>query len=187
MYLNDERPRSPSWETMLLCSIAKADPLDKNLETINRLFDLTIETNDEEAPFRVTPMKKRKKLDIRSPALDAGFELILIDLDEDLGESTDVVIANILRQEWKKAGRNFLTLKELVEGARDAIETLVLGTKEEFGKADVELCLEDGQLLLFGRANRSNGDNDSIRYAWDAGRRFRKACAPGKIHPRAFG
>jgi hypothetical protein len=26
-----------------------------------------------------------------------------------------------------------------VEGARDAIETLVLGTKEEFGKADVEL------------------------------------------------
>jgi hypothetical protein len=53
-----------------------------------------------------------------------------------------------IHREWKKAGRNFLTLKELVEGAREAIHTLVMGTKEEFGKADVELlkisnCLGD--------------------------------------------
>jgi hypothetical protein len=134
-YLNDDRPRE-SWET-LLCSISKAEPQDKTEATISKLASM-IENNDDEAPRGDTPLKKRPELEVRSPALDAGFELTLMELEEDLGTTTEIVITNI-RQEWQKTGRNFMTLKELVEGARDVIPLLIAGTSAEFGKADVEI------------------------------------------------
>jgi hypothetical protein len=61
-----------------------------------------------------------------------------MELEEDLGTTTEIVITNI-RREWQKAGRNFVTLKELVEGAHDAIRLLIAGTSAEFGRADVEI------------------------------------------------
>jgi hypothetical protein len=69
-YLHDDRPRE-SWET-LLCSISKAEPQDKTEATLSKQASM-IENNDDEAPRGVTPLKKHPKLEVRSPALDAGF------------------------------------------------------------------------------------------------------------------
>jgi hypothetical protein len=108
-YLSDERSIE-SWESLLF-SILKAETHDKNEEAISELAQW-IEENHDDAPLGVTPLKKRPKLEIRSPALDAGYELTLMDLEEDLGTSPDLVLAN-LRLEWKKAAGNFA-----IEGLR---------------------------------------------------------------------
>jgi hypothetical protein len=91
--------------------MVKADPNDKMEEAMYNLSK-RIEASEDDAPMGITPLKKRPKLEIRSLALEAGFELTLMDLEEDLVTTPDLVVSNI-RREWQKAGQNFQTQKEL--------------------------------------------------------------------------
>ena len=76
-------------------------------------------------PLGHTPLKKRTKLNMKSLALEAGFKLTMVELNEDLG-TTDSLVSSSLRNESKALAANFSTIWQLVEGAWDATKHLHL-------------------------------------------------------------
>jgi hypothetical protein len=86
----------------------------------------------------LTPLKKRAKLDLRSSFIEAGYEVTIAEVIDNLGTSDSLILSN-LQMEWKKIGKNFETIKELLDGTRGAIRALSTVAQEEFGKSDVEL------------------------------------------------
>jgi len=90
-------------------------------------------------------MKKRVKLDLNSPTLEAGFKVTVLDLVDDLGLNDSMVLSN-LREQWRLLGQNLRTLKELQEGAREALKKLSSGSTEEFIRVDLELSRLDNRL-----------------------------------------
>jgi hypothetical protein len=66
-----------------------------------------------ELPTGMTPMKKRSRLTVVSPALEAGFEAMLFPLNPDLGPESMFEL-NIRLLGWKLLVANLDTLATLV-------------------------------------------------------------------------
>jgi hypothetical protein len=62
------------------------------LETLSRKLEGKWEA---ELKVGMTPMKKRPKLDVLTPVADAGFEVTLAVLENDIGESDRMVVSNL--------------------------------------------------------------------------------------------
>jgi hypothetical protein len=56
---------------------------------------------EEELKVGVTPMKKRPKLGVMSPVVDARFEVMMAVLEDDFGGGDRLVLSNF-KLEWKK-------------------------------------------------------------------------------------
>jgi hypothetical protein len=79
---------------------------------------------EEELKVGVTPMKKRPKLDVMTPVvLDAGFEVTMAVLKEDLGDGDRLVMSN-LKLEWKKVVINLELLVSTVSELRTMVKGL---------------------------------------------------------------
>lgn len=136
-YLAEERPKE-SWKT-LLTSLAKSE--QASTEDLERLAN-HLHGRERSLPQRLAPLKKRTKLDIDSPTLDAGFEVTLMDLLPDLG-STDSLMLSNLRLQWRHLCANLETLRELQQGTKDYLKSLSSGTKDELARQDLELARLD--------------------------------------------
>ena len=134
-YQQEERGKD-DWE-IFFRGISNAKESNRTEESISA-FAARLETGGEEVAAGPTPLKKRRVLEIRSPALAAGFEVAVGELLEELGTTDSLAISN-LRAEWRKVRLNFKTLQELIEGARDSLTALSKGTREEFTKSDIEI------------------------------------------------
>jgi hypothetical protein len=89
--------------------------------------------------YGVTPHKKRTKLEVTSPALEANFELTMPEVEENLlGDTTEEILQS-LRVEWKVMATNINTLKEMVNGCRSIAREVSEATMGEFGEVDFEL------------------------------------------------
>jgi hypothetical protein len=89
--------------------------------------------------YGVTPHKKRPKLEIRSPALEANYELTMPEVEASLGDNPEDIIRN-LSTEWRVMAANVNTLKEMVNGCRDVMREKSEATVEEFGDLDFEVA-----------------------------------------------
>jgi len=147
-YLQEERSKE-SWES-LLTNLDKTENVTSE-EMAN--FENRIDTREREYPLGVTPLKKRVKLDLNSPTLDAGFEVTVLDLVDDLGANDSMVLSN-LREQWRLLGQNLRTLKELQEGAREGLRNLSSASAEEFARVNLELSRLDNRL---GERNEDAG------------------------------
>mmetsp|Transcript_15992 Transcript_15992/g.24205 ORF Transcript_15992/g.24205 Transcript_15992/m.24205 type:complete len:232 (-) Transcript_15992:796-1491(-) len=160
-YLQEERSKE-SWET-LLTNLDKAENVTSE-EMAN--FEDRIDTRERDYPLGVTPLKKRKKLDLNSPTLDAGFEVTVLDLVDDLGVNDSMVLSN-LREQWRLLGQNLKTLKELQEGAREGLRNLANGSSEEFARVDLELSRLDHRLGERGEEAGTLSAFDMISMLWE--------------------
>eukprot|EP00546_Thalassionema_frauenfeldii_P013470 CAMPEP_0178911166 /NCGR_PEP_ID=MMETSP0786-20121207/9531_1 /TAXON_ID=186022 /ORGANISM="Thalassionema frauenfeldii, Strain CCMP 1798" /LENGTH=377 /DNA_ID=CAMNT_0020583557 /DNA_START=281 /DNA_END=1414 /DNA_ORIENTATION=- len=147
-YLQEERSKE-SWES-LLTNLDKTENVTSE-EMAN--FENRIDTREREYPLGVTPLKKRVKLDLNSPTLDAGFEVTVLDLVDDLGANDSMVLSN-LREQWRLLGQNLRTLKELQEGAREGLRNLSSASAEEFARVNLESSRLDNKL---GERNEDAG------------------------------
>jgi hypothetical protein len=89
--------------------------------------------------YGVTPYKKRPKLEVNSPALEANFELTMPEVEPDLGDSPNIILRNLV-SEWKVMANNVNTLKKMVNGCRDVTREKSEATVEEFGELDLEVA-----------------------------------------------
>jgi hypothetical protein len=70
--------------------------------------------------------------------IEAGYEVTIADVIDNLGTSDSLILSN-LQMEWKKIGKNFETVKELLDESRGAIRALSTVAQDEFNKSDLEL------------------------------------------------
>mmetsp|Transcript_25523 Transcript_25523/g.33294 ORF Transcript_25523/g.33294 Transcript_25523/m.33294 type:complete len:151 (-) Transcript_25523:1083-1535(-) len=129
-------------------------------------FEHRIEERDREFPRGMTPMKKRAKLDLKSPSLDAGFELTMVDLMEDLGTNNEIMLSN-LRDQWRQLGHNLTTLKDMHDGIRVALRNLSQGSTEEIARIDLELSRLDNRLGVQNEEAGTLSAFDLISLLWE--------------------
>jgi hypothetical protein len=96
------------------------------------------ERNGQEK-YGVTPHKKRPKREVRSPALEANYELTMPEVKTTLEDNLEDIMRN-LATEWRAVANNVNTLKEMVNGFRDVMREKSEATVEEFGELDFELA-----------------------------------------------
>ena len=124
----EERREIDDWILVLqqINAMTGGDPIDEEaqVERLARKLD-----GDFKRDMGVTPMKKRPKLQVTSPAFEADFDIILAPLNSDLGP--EGVKEAIFNSEWKKPVSNVNTLRELVMGAKEMVKKLSTGTKAE--------------------------------------------------------
>jgi hypothetical protein len=82
----------------------------------------------------MTPMKKRSRLTVSSPALEAGYESTLVPLNPDLGPES--LFEHNVRLGWKPLVSNLDTLATLVLGAKELVKKLSNGTELELEGMD---------------------------------------------------
>jgi hypothetical protein len=86
-----------------------------------------------------TPMKKCSKLDITSPALEAGYEVTMPELLDTLPQENKEMLEVILLK-WRTLAGSLRTLKEMIAGCRDMSKKLARGTKEELEQVDFSIA-----------------------------------------------
>jgi hypothetical protein len=127
-YLADTRTVN-SWETLFL-HLGSAFQSEQEDFEVAQMFARC----ESELPTGMTPMKKRSRLTVASPALEAGFEATLMPLEPDLGPSS--LFETNVRTGWKPLVANFDTLATLVMGAKELVQKLSAGTKLELEGVD---------------------------------------------------
>jgi hypothetical protein len=89
--------------------------------------------------YGVTPHKKRPKVDFRSPALEANYELTMPEVETTLGDNPEDIMRN-LATEWRVMANNVNMLKEMVNGCWGVIREKSEATVEEFSELDFKLA-----------------------------------------------
>lgn len=107
-HLGETRSKK-SWVTLLMSMLNQRDALAKS--DVKKLSE-RLENHDRTLPQGMTPLKKKPKLETSSLSLEAGFELTLVDLLQDLGSTNEMIMLN-LRVQWRFLCQNVETLKEL--------------------------------------------------------------------------
>mmetsp|Transcript_5656 Transcript_5656/g.8690 ORF Transcript_5656/g.8690 Transcript_5656/m.8690 type:complete len:187 (-) Transcript_5656:539-1099(-) len=118
-------------------------------------------------------MKKRVKLELNSPTLEAGFKVMILDFVDDLGLNDSMVLSN-LQEPWRLLGQNLMTMKEIQEGTRDALKNLSKGSSDKISRVDLELWKLDNRL---GKCNEEAGTLlvfDMIGVLWEDTRQVDK-------------
>jgi hypothetical protein len=127
-YLSDNRSVS-SWE-MLFLHLASAFELEQEDADMARM----VARCESKLPMGMTPMKKRSRLTVLSPALEARFESTLVPLNPDLGP--DSLFEHNVRLGWKPLVPNLDRLATLVMGAKELVRKLLSGTELELKGMD---------------------------------------------------
>jgi hypothetical protein len=107
-----------AWETLFLHLV-----LTFQLEAGDAEVEMIITQCDIEMKMGMTPLKKRTKLTVSSPALEAGFEATLMPLNLDLGP--DSLFVSNVHLGWKPLVSNLDMLAMLVFGAKDLVQQLL--------------------------------------------------------------
>jgi len=92
-YLLEEKSKE-AWEALLISLDKTAEATAEEMVT----FEHQIEERDREFPQGMTPMEKQAKLDLLSPSLEAGFELNMVKLMDDLGTNNELMLSNLRDQ-----------------------------------------------------------------------------------------
>jgi hypothetical protein len=94
---NKERYKSKlrsveAWNTLFRGLIASEDsPSEEAIEELtNRIDDRRLDSK-----FGVTPMKKRAKLEVTSPALESNYEVTMMEIADSLGEDPEAILRNV--------------------------------------------------------------------------------------------
>jgi hypothetical protein len=139
---NKERYKSElrsveAWNTLFRGLIASEDsPSEKAID----LLASRIDGRRLDSKFGVTPLKKRAKLDVLSPALEANYEVTMQEIASQLGEDPQTILSNVAL-EWKVLVRNLTTLKEMVLGCREVQRKLSTpATTDEFSDVDFKIA-----------------------------------------------
>jgi hypothetical protein len=162
---SQEKRSVSAWETLFL-SLAATLPSEDDDAEVERI----VRKYDVELPAGMTPMKKRPRLTVSSPILEAGFEVTLAPLPLDLGP--DSVALSTLQGTWKSLVSNMDTIKDLVMGSKDLVKNLAEGTEEEMNKLDYTIARiraelgnrpeEWGTESMFARAGVSSEDLERL-------------------------
>jgi hypothetical protein len=120
-----------AWETLFLhlASTFKSEAEDAEVEMIVTRCDIEMK-----GMKGMTPMKKRTKLTVSSPALEAGYEATIMPLDPDLGP--DLLFMSNVRLGWKPLVSNLDTLATLVVGAKELVQQFSSVTEVELENLD---------------------------------------------------
>jgi hypothetical protein len=138
---NKERYKSElrsveAWNTLFRGLIASEDsPSEGAID----LLASRIDGRRLDSKFGVTPLKKRVKLDVSSPALKANYEVSMQEIASQLGDDPQTVLSNVAL-EWKILARNLATLKEMVIGCLEVQRKLSTVTTDEFSDVDFEIA-----------------------------------------------
>jgi hypothetical protein len=131
-YLSERRPLA-AWEALLRGMIAEGKPNGPDPDDLDAFFKRSCQDAVDERLGK-TPFKKRPKLDISSPTLDAGYEVTMPELEGTFEKGEDK--AEVIARNWPVLVRNLATLKELVIGARTLLKEQSNATKAEFKEID---------------------------------------------------
>jgi hypothetical protein len=114
-----ERRSLDGWDT-LFRGILATDEDDGVTEGDIQNITKRVDNRGGQEKYGVTPRKKRPKLEINSPALEANYKLTIPEVETTLGDSPEEIIRNLVT-EWRVMANNVNTLKEMVNGCRDVI------------------------------------------------------------------
>jgi hypothetical protein len=89
--------------------------------------------------YGFTQHKKRMKLEVTSPSLEANHEVMMPEVEVDLLGDTPEEILQSLPVEWKAMATNINTLKEMVNGCRTIAREGSEATVGEFSEVDFKL------------------------------------------------
>jgi hypothetical protein len=126
-----ERRSLDGWDT-LFRGILATDEDDGVTEGDIQNITKRVDNRGGQEKYGVTPRKKRPKLEINFPALEANYELTMPEVETTLGDSPEEIIRNLVT-EWRVMANNVNTLKEMVNGCREVIREKSEATVEEFG------------------------------------------------------
>jgi hypothetical protein len=142
------------WDTLFRGLQAASKQEDLSAGTLINLTKRVDGQSDQEL-YGATPYKKRVKLNVGSPALDASYELTMAPLDAELGSTPEEMMQN-LGTEWRGMVADMKTLMELVSGCRDVAKGMNEAVQQEFTEVDFELA------RLSNLLGRRSADMDPI-------------------------
>jgi hypothetical protein len=147
-YLMDRRSLD-SWTTLFNGLLAHSPQPDEVVRKFIRRVDDEARTKGSQ-----TPMKKRSKLEITSPALEAGYEVTIPELSTSLPDDNKEMLTT-LRMEWRTLADSLRTFKEMIAGCREMSKKLVEGTQAEFEQIDFAVA------RLANQIGTRDGDMDT--------------------------
>jgi hypothetical protein len=127
-------------------------------DTLNN-FTSRVDKRGDQGSRGVTPFKKRAKLSVTSPVLDADYDLTMRELEVDLGNTPEDMFRTLLT-EWRVLVSNVSTLKEIVASCRQVNREIGAAAMLEFKEVDFEVARLSN---LIG--TRSN-DMDPVTVFW---------------------
>jgi hypothetical protein len=152
-YLEEGRSLD-GWDTLFRGLLAASEDVAFSVSEVNNITK-RVDGREDQERFGATPYKKRARMDVGSPALDANYEVTMVPLEPSLGDTQEEILQN-LTAEWRSVVSNIDTLKELVTGSRDMSREMTLAVTKEFGEFDFELA------RLSNMLGARTGDMDPI-------------------------
>jgi len=113
--------------------------LDGGAENKEQFERLEKNLTREKLELGVTPMKKRPKLEIRSPAVEVGYEATLAQVAMHF-DANEPDFAGALNREWASIRENVERFKEMFDGLKMMVTDLSEGTNEEMETFDLQLA-----------------------------------------------
>jgi len=125
------------WE--LLFSQLELGGLDGGADNEAQFEKLEKNLREDNLEMARTPMKKRPKLDVRSPAVEVGYEATLAQIAEGF-DPGDPDFAGSLNREWSNIKENVDRFKEMFDGIKLMVGELSDGMKDELELVDVQIA-----------------------------------------------